>query len=571
MRTYWAAMAGDDGQASGEQQPPPLRHRLCTILFVLVVLGLLAFTTRLWPMHISTLPFNNDGLTECRIASDILAWGSLEYPSTAFYFNTHSVVTPSFNVLLAYVSSAVGVPPLYISQMVVAVVSIVTILGTYLLAKQITGSAKGGIAAAVFIALLGTAAFVTGSAWKESLGYALMVLFFYAYANRSDIRFLVLEILLLLTIPLVHHLVTAVVYIALGYLTLWSLYFAAKTRAWRPRHLTELLVFVVTSTITYSYYSLNSLDKLGYVSGYQDVLKIAAVFLGFLLLAVVALGPKRYVKWTLAPIPGVAIVAFVLWDYVNPVFPYIPNATDFVIILMLCTGALVSAAWFGFEELLNSRLLLRAVPLGMLLPAVTLMTFALLSGFSIQSHQLVYRTFDFADLALAMGVGMTVAHLARKPRAEWLVVVTVMAALLLTFPFAYETSALLGERHDTQEYEVDAVEWLEYAAGSDSMLQSDERISYIAMAISGFGKMPYLPSRIMDSGFLGEGAFYMLETEWTTVGVSDYPDGYLVLNGTEVALIVSSSNVFYVGGPVSNQIVVFSCTEVGQEAIIGDY
>ncbi|UCE91419.1 MAG: hypothetical protein JSV90_08435, partial [Methanobacteriota archaeon] len=70
---------------------------------ILLILALLALLTRLLPLSISQYPFNNDAITECTIASDIIDSQHLDYPSGRFYVDSHSTIAPLYNILLAFV------------------------------------------------------------------------------------------------------------------------------------------------------------------------------------------------------------------------------------------------------------------------------------------------------------------------------------------------------------------------------------------------------------------------------------------------------------------------------------
>jgi len=211
------------------------------------------------------------------------------------------------------------------------------------------------------------------------------------------------------------------------------------------------------------------------------------------------------------------------------------------------------------------------MPLGMLLPVLTLFAFTLTSGFTLAAHQTVYRSFDFADIGIAIGASLGVYHFRKRPNAQVLAVSALAAVLLLTLPFAYAADGLTGVRHDTQEYEVDALSWLSTSAGSSNMLQSDERLSYVAMAMFDFVKMPYLPTRMAEEEIMGAGAYYIMEDEWTTEGVNNYPSGHPVINDTWAFLIQSSSNVYYIGGPSEDRILVFSPSIQGMDAVFGHH
>ncbi|HEX9907337.1 MAG TPA: hypothetical protein VGB78_02580 [Thermoplasmata archaeon] len=533
---------------------------------IAIVLAIAAFATRLLPLYISSYPYNNDSLTEGTIASDILSGGHLEYPEGRSYVDTHSVVTPVYNVLIAFCSAAIGSAPLELIQYLVAVLAVITVFAVYLISRRISQSIGGGVVAGIFVVLLGTFVFLTASGWKESLGIALLVLFIYAYMSRGDKRMLVLQILLLLVIPFVHHLVAAIAYLFVWYLTVWSLFFAVANRTLRRRHILDIAIILGLSVFAYAYYALSSLDRLISVREGMGALALLASFVVLCVISILVLRLPRHAKLTFAPLPALGLFAVLVWDYYNPLFPYTPGSPELVIALIAAVSSLVAVAWFGLEKSVESASRFRAIPIGLLLPFVTIAMFVIVQGLSIGGTQILYRTFDYADIALAVGVAVAVAHLRGHGTRGLRNVLHagILVALLITIPYAYETGELTGVRHDTQAYEVDCIAWLNQTSAVDSLLQSDERLSYIGMALYDYEKMPWLPRRLTEEGNLGIGAYYVLEDEWMVNGVNAFPEGQIMPDSEKVAEMLRNSNVLYLGGPDSNNIVLFEATLVGQ-------
>jgi hypothetical protein len=546
-------------------------RQLRTGYIVLVVLILLAVSTRILPLAISPLPYNQDGLTECRIATDLQQTGHLRLPDDAYYADTHSVATPVYNLLLAFASSVLGSPVVEIAQLVIGAISVLTIVGGYLVARLIVGRMREAMVAGLILGLFGTFVFLTGSTWKESLGVAMLVLLFYAYSKRSDLRMFVLEIVILATIPFIHHLVAVLGYFAIAYLTIWSVLYAVKNRSITKRHLMDIWVMTMLGAGAYLYYVVVELDRLSYVSIEGAMIAMVLIFLGLSAAMYFWLTMKKHSRFSFAAIPPVFILSLFLIDYFHPLFPYSPGSPLAVVILAVSVSVIIGFAWLGVEDIVESTNAYRALPLGMLLPVMTLFAFSLTSGFSLAAHQTLYRSFDFADIGLAVGAALGVMHFRKRPRVQMAVISTVIAALLLTMPFAYATDGFTGVRHDTQEYEVDALGWLHDSAGPANMLQSDERLSYIGMALFDFVKMPYLPTRLVEQQTMGIDAFYVMEDEWTTEGVNNYPNGHPVIDSSWFSLVLSSSNVMYIGGPSDDRILIYTVSIQGQDAILGHH
>lgn len=525
--------------------------------WLLTILTILVLSTRLLPLSISEYPYNNDSITECRIADDIIERSSFSPPADSFYTGTHSVVTIAHNAVLAFTSTAIGCSVFDVAQFATAAFSLVTVIGGFVLGYLLTGSRKGALAGALFLATFGTFVFLTGSAWKESLGIALLMLFFFAYAHRSERRMMALEILILLTLPLVHHIVTLTAFLALAYLTVWSVVNALRVGRLRRRHYADMVVIAVPAVLAYGYYKVEDLDRLSYMSSGMEIASLLLAFSVLCVVMVLVLSKKSHSRLSFAPIPAVALLMLLTWDYFHPIFSYVPGYPRYVLLLVTGSCAVVCVAWLGFEETIESRSMFRAVPLGMLLPALTLLLFAVIGGFSLRTHQIIYRTIDFGDLALAVGVAAGVAHFRSRPKAEWFIVVSLILALLLTFPFGYASAGLLGMRHDTQSYEVQAIEWVTETGGLPPMFESDERVSYTAMALFDYEKRPFLPTRLYGDYPFYSDTVYAYEEEWSVVGVNNYPNGHPTIDETKVSEVIGSCNLIYIGGPVENNLLLF--------------
>jgi hypothetical protein len=67
----------------------------------------------------------------------------------------------------------------------------------------------------------------------------------------------------------------------------------------------------------------------------------------------------------------------------------------------------------------------------------------------------------------------------------------------------------------------------------------------------------WLPYDLRDGIALNESSFYVLEMDWSTEGAREFPFGVVLVDGEEIDHVTSSSNVFYVGGSLKEQVVAF--------------
>src|SRR5512136_653425 len=85
------------------------------------IITVAAFLTRLIPRSFSTYPFNNDGLTECGMANDILSSGHLAFISENAGSASHAGTLPALNVVIAFFAGELGVDAYECAQITSAV------------------------------------------------------------------------------------------------------------------------------------------------------------------------------------------------------------------------------------------------------------------------------------------------------------------------------------------------------------------------------------------------------------------------------------------------------------------
>jgi hypothetical protein len=476
------------------------------------------------------------------------------------------------NVVLAFVSGVFGTTPLQCAQVLTAVLSVLTVGCVFLLGRLVSGSFRGGIAGSFAAVLMGTFVFTTGSAWKEAMGIALLVLLLVAYVRRSRIEFQALLLLSLMIIPLVHHLVALVAFLLVAYLLCWSWLFALANGLPKRRHLSDLVVVVVPVVWAGVYYSVISFDRISLVSSPIKLIIFCASFILVSLAAIVVLSKKTHSRWTFAPFVGGGLIVLVSLDYFGYFFRYTPSASQVYFLLVASSGFLLALAWYGAEVVIERRPVYRAVQVALIVSPISILGYGMLSGFSSVSFQIVYRTFDFVDIFMFLGIAAALAWLYERRRRLYTALGLIMIGfLLISFPFAYASGPLLGVRHDTQAYEVDSVRWLSEHLDSP-ILESDERLGHIAEGTVGIVKRPGLPSAMVHNltvQNLPVGAVCLMEDSWTTSGVNDFPYGEVVLPARNSSWILEASNVIYCGGPATDRSIMFITTIVGSMMVYG--
>lgn len=537
------------------------------LVLPLAILSAAAFLSRLLPLSMSQYPFNNDSLTEIGIASEILGSGHLHFsPGTAWY-GTHSTAIPIFNVMIAFLASASGVTPYQCAQVLVATLSVSTVGVLYILGRLISGDVRGGIVAALMGMMMGTFVFTTGSVWKEALGMSLLALALLAFVRRSGIEFRLLNFAVLMILPFVHHLVAVMTLLIFAFLVCWIWYLALVNGTANRRCVSDLVMVLLPVAVVGYYYSSSTFDNTSLFLSPMAIALFCAGFLFLNIVMVLILDMKRHSKLTFAPFVGIGLFILVLLDYSGFIFPYSPSASRFYLLLAASSAFVLSLAWYGAEVTMETKPLYRAVLMALALSPIAVLGFVLVSGFTLSSQKLFYRSFDFIDFFIFLGAAVGIVTLRAGRRRMYPIISAAMIVLLaISFPFAYETENLLGVRHDTQGYEIDAVEWITGHAASPKLI-SDERIGYIGLSIADLTKYSSLPQYLSKNLSIALELTCLIEDSWTTEGVNDYPFGKYVLPESNYTLTLSASNVYYLGGSAGDRLIVFSMSEFGSATV----
>jgi hypothetical protein len=473
------------------------------------------------------------------------------------------------NIVIAYASTALGIDPYKFGQILTAIVSILTIAGIFVLGRRFTGNVRGGIASALMGVMMGTFVFTTGSAWKEAFGFGLIVLVLVAFIWRNEPRFRILCITTLMVIPLVHHLVAIIALLLVAYPVVWGWFFALSRHSLGHRHWEDLAMVAVPAIWLYVYYSAVSMDSFESVFSRTGLMLITMAFVALSIAQIAVLSMKQHSKLTFAPIPGAIIVVLLVLDYYGYIFPYKTNAPLVSLVLTFTFGALLSLAWYGTEFALEFKKRYRAIHFGLLLAPATVIGFSVLEGLTLASHKSVYRSFDFADIFIFLGVGFAISSAYSLRKRAYSVLAAIMIVFVaMSFPFGYYSDQTLGVRHDTQSYEVDAVMWLSRSQSSPQLI-SDERIAYMGLAMADIAKDDGLVNALAGNVTLPPHWFVALDDSYLTSGVSDYPRGLVIIPQSDSSRMVDASDVMYIGGPHSDRITILATSNIGHLIVLG--
>ncbi len=163
----------------------------------------------------------------------------------------------------------------------------------------------------------------------------------------------------------------------------------------------------------------------------------------------------------------------------------------------------------------------------------------------------MYRSFDFLDYGLALGVGTALFRKMSSIRRAAMAAV-VSAALLTTLPLAYSTEALLQVQNTTYEYELSAIARLE--EGGATAVLSDQRLGDVVAMSAGLRGDRTLPFMIMQGQRPPPGSILLLEEQWASRGAQVHPQPFLLIKEDLLASLINENNLVYHGGDSANSL-----------------
>jgi hypothetical protein len=119
----------------------------------------------------------------------------------------------------------------------------------------------------------------------------------------------------------------------------------------------------------------------------------------------------------------------------------------------------------------------------------------------------------------------------------------------------YSSQELFGVENQTYWFEYDAVQWFS-EHGVDSYT-SDQRLGETGGRLFDLNGSRGLPYDLREGIPLDEGAFYVVEGQWTYNGAQEFPFEVVVVEESVIESILDEASVVYVGGPLDNQLVAF--------------
>lgn len=390
--------------------------------------------TRLAARYRSPLPYNTDGFVYVSSAERILADDAVTLSGSAAPAPDEYL----FSTLLATVSEFVGVEPLYLAQVVVAVLAAVPSLIVANYVRSLTAelprhySRAAAAFAGIGLAVQGPYLFRTMSVHAEVFGLAILaclVLGVHRALRTGECRWIGLSVALGVPLPFVHNL--SAVIAGLVVTTLVALDVARRPGL--RRLAAGTLGVLGFWLLTVGYYEAVDLPKAGAVTASLGL---------FLAWVVLLVGIARWLDTASSTVQqavplavfGCCTLVFVA-NATTSLFPGTATSSTLLLALSLPLAAPLVLAIHGLPRLASERGLgMFAFALGPL----AAIGFALTAGRTPAHHDLLLRSSTFLHPGLLVAAAVGLAWLAhRRPAIGRAAAAIAVVALLVTAPLPF--------------------------------------------------------------------------------------------------------------------------------------
>lgn len=560
-------------------------------------LYMLAFAVRLIPFTITTLPYNIDAYPLIRISNDIITSGHWGIGGEDLIFYNSKM--PAFSMILSTFSMVFGIEPFALVSILVPIITSTSVIAIYMLTMKITKSALTSYIAGLFFALSGFYLYLTTAIMKETIGLTLMPIIFYLFMERSDPRKRILAAMFLILLPFIHHLTALVVFTVIGFMVITDNHQAWKSKGLQLRNLAlDFFLGPFLFVFTYAYYDQVRMEQFAKVVNFDQGILFLSVFVIFTVFALILstrvtrkapfVQKQKKKAWLRIFDEKIVIVIIpigllILNHYVKIFAGTLNTSTEFLQ-MAIPYLVLVIAGFIGFNLIRNTETRYRAPIVSIFLGTITVMSFGFLRGLDPFSLDLIYRSYDYLDIGLAVCIGVGFVYM-MKPAIEnertpgherkkdgegdaserdekvhivagksgrlqygRKVAVALIAFVLMlsTVPLAFSGEILWDIRDTTEEREFAAMRFMNETAGNGSV-GTDQRMADIAHTyfdIDSNQTFPWLFGKITSLGF----DYLLLEDEWKSVGAQMYPFENEVIEEDEFDSLLDSADVIYAAG-----------------------
>jgi hypothetical protein len=225
--------------------------------------------------------------------------------------------------------------------------------------------------------------------------------------------------------------------------------------------------------------------------------------------------------------------------------------------------ALMFVGFIGFNLIRNTESRYRGPIVSIFLGAITVMSFGFLRGLDPFSFDLIYRSYDYIDIGLAVCIGVGFVYImksswektksgggkkGRKASTAKKAAIAIIAFILIssTVPLAYSGETLWGIRNTTEEREYNALVFIDQIEG-DISVGTDQRLEDIAKPHFGFDANMTFPWGFRQARSLGYD-YLLVEDEWKSIGAQMYPFENVKISEEDFDAVLDSTDLVYSGG-----------------------
>ncbi|MDD4307437.1 MAG: hypothetical protein PHU53_01340 [Thermoplasmata archaeon] len=545
-----------------------------------ILIFLVALCARLVPLQFSDLPYNIDGFPLARISELFIETGS--NPSTPDYGGllAYNMKLPIFSLLLAVFSLVLGIAPFTLLPYFCALIGSFAVVFIFALARKLTGNDLAAFSAGIFAALTGLFVYVTAAAMKQLLAITLLCFVLYLYTNRRDWRFRAAMAVTLVILPFTHHLTSLIALLILSFALVGT---AFRRSEHHVRTLKEFTLDAVFGPgilmMSVFYYKLSNMEIASEVLNANDAVLLASVAIIMAVLARIMsmtaqTKPWFFLRkdaemniWTIFDEKVLVLIGGIGALYLNSrlnLFTGAQTTSDTLLRMIFPYLALSVIALIGFNVLRYSKFTMRHLVIGMFMAPLSVMGFSLLRAMDVFSFMVVYRSYNFIDIPLAITAGVGIAYIIGRllkqakenrffaPLPAFALGIFIMFCAI-SLPLAYSSEELFNVQEVTYEYETYAMDWA--ADHGISNVVTDQRYGDIIEPYRGIESDNTGPWRIRGS-MLHAGDTLLVSNGWTAGGAQMYPLENIVFEEADMAAKLDSWNVCYMGGPEGSEIII---------------
>jgi hypothetical protein len=195
---------------------------------------------------------------------------------------------------------------------------------------------------------------------------------------------------------------------------------------------------------------------------------------------------------------------------------------------------------------------------------LSLMVFAVVRDLDAFGSMLASRSYNFADIPLAITAGVGLAYIVAslskharqhaffKPVPAFAVAIFIMLCAM-SLPLAYGGQEAFGGQPVTRDYEMSAMEWTaQHGAGN---VVTDQRLGDIIDPYYGMVADRTGPWKI-KAGAVGNSSLLLVSDSWTEIGAQMHPLENIMFTDESLSAFLDNCNVCYTGGPRGSKMIV---------------